>query len=101
MFHKFNKHQFRQTINNLKHHLGRGYHHVNNIAGHIDHSFHVAKEAYKILEPVIREYSGHHSASHIHNHAMKAISGYEHIKNNVLDANHHIVTTGSKLGGLI
>ena len=82
MFHKFNKHQFRQTINNLKHHLGRGYHHVKNIAGHIDHSFHVAKEAYRILEPVIRDYASHHSANVVNNHAMKAISGYEHIKNN-------------------
>ena len=99
MFHKFNKHQFRQTIGNLKHHLGRGYHHVKNIAGHIDHGVSIAKEAYKILEPVIQAYSGHHHQ--ISHHAMKALSGYESLRNNVMEANNHVTSVGSKLGSLI
>jgi hypothetical protein len=99
MFHTFNKHHFKQTIGNLKHHLGRGYHHVKNIANNIDYGVSIEKEAYKILEPVIREYPNHHH--NIHHHAMKAISGYESLRNNVLDANHHVATVGSKLGGLI
>jgi len=99
MFTKFNHHHFRHTINNLKHHINRGYHHVKNIAGHIDHGIHIAKDIYKVLEPVLREYNPHHG--HIHGHALKALSGYESLRNNVLDANHHAVTVGSKLGGLI
>ena len=97
---KFNHHVFKRTINNLKHHVHRSYHHVKNIAGHIDHGISIAKDAYKILEPVINTYAGHHSG-HIHSHALKALSGYESLRNNVLDANHHATTVGSKLSGLI
>ena len=74
---------------------------MKNIANNIDYGVHVAKEAYKILEPVIRDYAGHHSANQLHHHTMKAISGYEHLKNNVLDANHHALTIGGKFGGLV
>ena len=99
MFHKFNKHHFRNTLNGLKHHIGRGYHHVKNIASHIDHGIHVEKDIYKILEPVIKEY--HPGHQQLHHHAIKALSGYESLRNNVMDANHHVVTAGAKLGGLI
>ena len=100
MFHKFSKMHFHRTIGNLKNHIGRGYHHVKNVAGHIDHGFSIAKQIYHVLEPVIKEYSGSHH-NQFHGHAMKAISGYENLRNNVMDANHHAVTVGSKLGGLI
>ena len=98
MFHKFNKNVFNRTISNLKNHLGNGYHHVKNIAHHIDHGFSVAKEVYKVLEPVIREYGGHHQ---LHGHAMKAISGYENLRNQAMEAHHHVSTVGHKLSGLV
>ena len=100
MFHKFNRNPFKRTMSNIKHHLGNGYHHVKNIAHHIDHGFSVAKEVYKVLEPVIKEYAGnnHHG---IHGHAMKAISGYENLRNQEMEANHHISQVGHKLSGLV
>ena len=67
-------------------------------AGHIDHGFSVAKEVYKVLEPVIKEYSGN---NHIHGHAMKAISGYENLRNQAMEAHHHVSTVGHKLSGLV
>ena len=97
---KFNHHVFKRTINNLKHHVHRGYHHVKNIANNIDYGVGIAKDAYKILEPVIREYAGHHHGN-INSHALKALSGCESLRINVLDANHHATTVGSKLSGLI
>ena len=97
MFHKFNKHQFKHTISNIKNHIGNGYHHVKNIAGHIDHGFSVAKQIYRVLEPVIKEYSGHN----LHGHAMKAITGYENLRNQAMEANHHATNIGHKLSGLI
>ena len=99
MFHKFSPHHFRHTMNNLKNHLNRGYHHVKHFAHNIDYGVSVAKDIYKVLEPVLREYNPHHG--HIHNHALKALSGYESLRNNVLDVNHHAVTVGSKISGLI
>ena len=98
MFHKFNKNVFKRTVSNLKHHIGKGYHHVKNIAGQIDHGVSVAKDIYKVVEPVIREYSGN---NHLHHHAMKAISGYENLRNQTMEAHHHASTIGHKLSGLI
>ena len=95
---KFNKHVFKRTMSNLKHHIGNGYNHVKNIAGHIDHGFSVAKEVYRVLEPVIKEYSGN---NHIHGHAIKAISGYENLRNQSMEAHHHVSTVGHKISGLV
>ena len=98
MFHKFNKNVFKRTVSNLKHSIHHGYRNVKTIAGHIDHGFSVAKEIYKVLEPVIREYSGNNQ---LHSHAMKAISGYESLRNKALEANHHVAHVGNKLSGLV
>ena len=98
MFHKFNKNVFKRTMSNIKHHIGNGYSHVKNIAHHIDHGFSVAKEIYKVLEPVIEEYSGN---NHIHSHAMKAISGYENLRNQAMEAHHHLSQVGHKLAGIV
>ncbi len=98
MFHKFNKQMFHRTLQNVKTHIGNGYNHLKNIAGTIDHGVHIAKQVYSVLEPVIRHAAGN---NHIHNHAMKAISGYENIRNKVADANHHVANVGHKLSGIV
>jgi len=99
MFHKFNHHHFRNTVNNLKHHIQRGYHHVKHVAHQIDYGVHVAKDVYKIIEPLLKEYHPHHG--HIHHHAVKALSGYENLRNQALEVNHHVNTISHKLSGLV
>ena len=99
MFSKFNHHHFRHTVNNLKHHIHRGYHHVKHIAHQIDYGVHVAKDIYKILEPVLKEYNPNHG--HIHHYAMKALSGYENLRNQALEVNNQIHHVGHKLSGLV
>ena len=98
MFHKFSQHSFRQTLRNVKTHLGNGYNHLKNVAHHIDHGFHLAKQVYSAIEPVIRHVAGHNP---VHGHAMKAISGYEDIRNKVMEGNNHIAQVGHKLGNLV
>ena len=98
MFNKFNKHVFRRTLSNIKHHIGNGYHQVKNLAHNIDHGFSIAKQVYRVLEPAINAYAGNNN---IGNNVMKAISGYEDLRNKAMEANHHIATVGHKLSGLI
>ena len=93
---KFNKQQFKRTISNLNHAV-RGYHHVKHIANHIDYGASVAKEVYRALEPIILQHGRHD----LHGHAMRAISGYDNIKNQAIEANHHITHIGQRLSGLI
>lgn len=98
MFGKVTPQSIRQTLMNVKSHIGNGYHHLKQIAHHIDHGFHVAKQVYAAVEPAIRHLAGHNPA---HGHVMKAISGYESLRNKVVDSQHHVETVGHKLGGLI
>ena len=96
---KFNQHQFKRTLNNLKSRAIHGYNHVKHIAGHIDHGISLAKQVYGILEPVLREYNPHHGT--IHHHAIKALSGYENLRNQAMEVNNQINHVSHKLGGLI
>ena len=98
MAEKFNKHVFHRTMRSIKSHIGNGYNHLKHIAHTIDHGFNIAKQAYSIVEPVIRQATGNNN---IHHNAMKAISGYESIRNKVVEGNHLVSNAGSRLGGLI
>ena len=91
-------HVFNRTLRNVRNHFGNGYNHLKRIAHNIDHGFNIAKQAYAIVEPVIRHVAGN---NHIHHHAMKAIGGYEDIRKTVIEANHHVANAGGRLGGLI
>lgn len=99
MFHKFSKTQFQRTFSNLKNHAIHGYHHIKNIAHNIDYGVSVAKDVYRILEPVIKEYAGHNN--NLHGHAMKAITGYETLRNQAMEAHSHVSNVGQKLSGLV
>jgi hypothetical protein len=100
MFQKINHNVIQQSFNNLKKGIHNGYHHVKNIAGHIDNSIHVAKHIYRAIEPAIKELLPQQQR-HIHEHAVKALNGYEQIRNKALDINAHASNVGHKLNGLI
>ncbi len=95
---KFSMDIFNRTLRNVKSHIGNGYNHLKNIAHTVNHGFNIAKQAYAIVEPVIRHIAGNNN---LHHHAMKAIGGYENLRNQVVEANHHVVNAGQKLGGLV
>ena len=72
---------------------------MKNIAHNIDYGVSVAKDAYGILELVIKEYAGHNHG--LHGHVMKAITGYENLRNQAMEAHNHVSNVGQKLSGLI
>ena len=95
---KFNSHVFHRTLRNLKHHIGNGYKHLEMIAHNIDHGVNIAKQVYAAVEPVIRHVAGN---DNFHHHAMKALGGYENMRHQVAEANHHVANVGHRLGGLV
>ena len=95
---KFNSHVFHRTLRNVKHHIGNGYKHLKMIARNIDHGVNIAKQVYAAVEPVIRHVAGN---DNFHHHAMKALGGYENMRNQVAEANHHVANVGHRLGGLV
>ena len=99
MFGKVTPQSINNMLRNVKSHIGNAYHHAKNIAHHVNTGFHVAKSIYRAIEPAIREFApAHHDT--IHGHVMQAVSGYDNIRNKVLDVNHHASTVGHKLGRL-
>jgi hypothetical protein len=95
---KFNSHVFHMTLRNVKNHIGNGYHQLKRIAHGIDHGINIAKQAYAAVEPIIRHVAGN---DNFHHHAMKALGGYENMRNQVAEANHHVANAGHRLGGLV
>ena len=96
---KFNQHHFKRTLNNLKSRAIHGYNQVKHIAGHIDHGISIAKQVYGVLEPVLRQYNPNHGQ--IHQHAIKALSGYENLRNQALEVNNQINHVSHKFAGLV
>ena len=98
MFGKITHESIKRTMQNVKSHVGHGYNHLKRIAHNVDHGFNVAKQVYSVLEPTIRHIAGNNPA---HGHVMKAISGYESLRNKVFEGQNHLENVGHKLGGLI
>ena len=96
--HRFNSQIFHRTLRNIKSHIGNGYQHLKRIAHNIDHGVNIAKHVYAAVGPVIRHVAGN---DNFHHHAMKALGGYENMRNQVAEANHHVANVGHRLGGLV
>ena len=99
MFGKVTANSIHNTLRNIKSHLGNAYHHAKHVGMHINHGFHVAKSVYRAIEPALRELAPAH-ADTLHGHVMHAVSGYDNIRNKVLDVNNTVSNVGHKLGKL-
>ena len=83
--------KFKQHMRNIKHHLGQTYHKTKHFLGQIDHGINVAKRVYSVVAPVIDHLSGG-ASQNANKHVMKAIGGYEQLRNKVMDTDatvHH------------
>ena len=83
---KITTQSLRNVYNNVKHHATMGYHKTREFLGNVDHGVKFAKKVYGALSPVINNLAGHHAKA-INNHVMKAVGGYEQLRNKVMDAN--------------
>ena len=83
----------RHLFATVKSHLHAGYNHTKNFLGRVDHAVNVGKHTYNAIEPVIKHYAGGHSRA-IHSGVMNSLSGYERLRNTVMDhhndAVHHV-----------
>ena len=98
MFGKITQQSIQNTLRNVTNHIGNTYSHVKHIAHHINNGFHAAKQVYRAIEPAVEEFIPQHHNT-IHGHVMNAVSGYDNIRNKVLDVNPHTSNIGHKLGG--
>ena len=92
---KINKHSISQAFGKLKQHVGNGYRKTKHFLGQVDQGIHVAKKVYGALAPVIDRYGGDNANKHI----MKAIGGYEHLRNKVMDTHDTAVSNVNQVVG--
>ena len=87
MFGKITKHHVANQFNKAKHFLGHAYNHTKNILGHVDNGVKVFKHVYGAISPILENYGVQSPDKHV----MKALSGYDTIKNNVLEKHDKII----------
>ena len=101
MFGKINSDYIKHNLNKAKNFIGHHYTQGKRIAHHIDHGFHIAKKVYGAVAPVLDALAGNGKFTKFNKHAMKAISGYDNIRKNVMEghdqAEHNVNQTLSNL----
>jgi hypothetical protein len=92
---KLTPHHIARGFQNLKHHITSGYHHTKNFLGNVDNAYKTAKKVYSIVAPHLEHFGG----GNINKHVVKAIGGYEHVRNKVKDAHDNVAHHVNKVGG--
>lgn len=64
-----------------KNFLGHAYHETKQFLGDVDHGVKAFKHIYGAVAPVLDQYG----AGGVHKHVMKAVSGYDNVKQHVLE----------------
>ena len=92
---KITKHSVARAFGNLSHHIGQTYHRTKNFLGHVDHGIQIAKKVYGVVAPALEQ----HGEGHAHKHIVKAIGGYEHLRNKVMDTHETTVNNVNQVVG--
>ena len=94
MFGKITPQYIRRQFNNAKTNIGNSYTKTKHFLNSVDDGFKVAKKAYSILSPTISALAGDTNFGKIHKHVMGAVSGYDNIRNSLVDTDntiqHHV-----------
>ena len=85
MFGKINRDYIKHNLNKAKSFIGHNYAQGKRMAHHIDHGFNIAKKVYGAVAPVLDSLAGNENFTKINKHVSKAVSGYDAIRQNVID----------------
>ena len=83
------------AVGKLKHRIGHAYHTTKNFLGQVDSGIQTAKKVYGVVAPVLDKYGGKDTNKHV----MKAIGGYESLRNKVMDTHDTIGNNVSQVVG--
>ena len=92
---KFTHQNFARGLQHLKGHITSGYQHTKNFLGNVDNAYRTAKKVYSIVAPHLEHFGG----GNINKHVIKAIGGYENVRNKVKDAHDTVAHHVGKVGG--
>ena len=93
MFGKLNKHHVARGVNNAKNLIGQAYHGTRNMMGNVDSGVRAFKQFYGAVAPVLESYGVPTGNKQV----MKALSGYDSIRGQVMDGHDRVMGDVSKL----
>ena len=86
---KLSKQHIQRTIARTKHMANRAYSYGKNLVRDIDQGVRTFKDVYSIANPALTSLLGDHMKG-VNKHVMKGLSGYENIKNQVMNTEENI-----------
>ena len=87
MFGKISRRDVAHHFNRAKNFLGNTYHQTRNFLGDVDHGVRTFKQIYGAIAPVLESYGVNPANKHV----MKALNGYDSIRNNVMEHHDRVV----------
>ena len=87
MFGKMSRRDVAHHFNRAKNFLGNAYHQTRNFLGDVDHGVRTFKQIYGASAPVLESYGVNPANKHV----MKALNGYDSIRNNVMEHHDRVV----------
>lgn len=107
---KLNRNSIRQAIGktkdfmgkaivNTKDFMGKAYSTSQNVLSNVDSGIRTAKQVYSILAPTLQATLGEETFGKANKYAMKGLSQYDTIRNQVIDSNENISHNYRKVVG--
>ena len=91
MFGKITQQHVANSFLKAKHFFGHAYNQTKGFLNHVDHGVKTFKQIYDVVSPLVSKYANNHSEK-IHSNVNRAIGGYEHIRNTVIEGDREIQT---------
>ena len=86
---KLSKQHIRNTIAKTRHMANKAYRYEKGLAKDIDQGVRTFKDVYSVLNPALSSMFGDHMKG-VSKHVMKGLTGYENIKNQVMNTEENI-----------
>jgi len=93
MFGKIRKQDVIRHFNKAKDFIGNAYHHTKNFLGDVDQGVRTIKNIYGAVSPILESYGVNTNNKHV----MKAVSGYDSIRHNVMENHDRVVNDINKV----
>ena len=97
MFGKLTKHHVARGVQHAKNFLGQAYHGTRNMLGNVDQGVRTFKQVYGAVAPVLESYGVPTGNKQV----MKALSGYDSIRGQVMEGHDRVVGDVNKLKSVL
>ena len=88
MFGKITKQQVSHHLNRAKDFMGHAYNKTKSFLGDLDSGVKTFKNIYSVVSPILDSYGINASKN---THVMKALTGYDNIRNNIIEQHDRVV----------